>query len=84
MAALEIKLNLPDSLAREAEESGLLSPRSIEALLRAEIRRRPVVRLFEAVHRLAVLDLPPLTEAEVEMEIQAVRNERRAANAESG
>jgi hypothetical protein len=81
MAAREIKLNLPDILAREAEESGLLTPQSIEALLRAEIRRRRVDCLFEAADRLAALDLPPLTEAEVEMEIQAVRSERRTANA---
>lgn len=73
MNALEIKLTLPESLAREAEASGLLTPESLEYLLRAELRRRCVNQLFDEADRLASLDLPPLTEAEVEAEIQAVR-----------
>lgn len=81
MAEIEIKLILPDSLAREAEGNGLLTPQSIESLLRAEIRRRRTNNLFEAADRLAALDMPPLTEAEVEAEIRAVRNERRATDA---
>jgi hypothetical protein len=73
MAELEIKLVLPDSLAREAEASGLLTPQSIEWLLRAEINRRRTDKLFAAADQLAGLDSPPLTEAEVEAEIQAAR-----------
>jgi hypothetical protein len=78
---LEVTLTLPDSLAREAEASGLLTPQGLEALLREEVQRRRVTQLFEAADRLAAL--PPLTEAEVEAEIQAARAERRAAR-ESG
>lgn len=74
---LELKLKLPDSLAREAEASGLLTPQGLEALLREEVQRRRVTQLFEAADRLTAL--PPLTEAEVEAEIQAARTERRAA-----
>jgi hypothetical protein len=73
----ELKLTLPDSLAREAEASGLLTPEAIEALLREEIRRRRVNQLFEAADRLANLDMPPLTEAEVEAEIEAARRSCR-------
>lgn len=76
---LELTLTLPDSLAREAEASGLLTPQGLEALLRAEVQRRRVTQLFEAADRLAAL--PPLTEAEVEAEIQAARAERRTARA---
>jgi len=83
MAELEIKLVLPDSLLREAQASGLLTPQSIESLLRAEIRRRRVNGLFEAADRLAMLELPPMTEAEVEAEIQAVRDKRRGTDAGS-
>ena len=75
----EFKLTLPDSLAREAEASGLLTPEAIEALLREEIRRRRVNQLFEAADRLANLDMPPLTESEVEAEIEAARRSRRAS-----
>ncbi len=70
MSTLELKLVLPDSLAREAEASGLLTPESIESLLRAELRRRRVNKLFAAADRLADLDTPPLTETEISAELR--------------
>jgi hypothetical protein len=79
VSSLEVKLDLPDSLAREAEANGLLTPDAIESLLRAEIRRRRVNKLFNAADRLAALDMP-LTESEVEAEIAAVRQVRRSSN----
>jgi len=75
----ELKLTLPDNLAREAEASGLLTPEAIETLLREEIRRRRVDQLFSAADRLANLDAPSLTESEVEAEIEAARRSRRAS-----
>lgn len=75
----ELKVTLPDNLAREAEASGLLTPEAIEALLREEIRRRRVNQLFSAADRLANLNVPPLTEAEVEAEIEAARRSHRAS-----
>jgi hypothetical protein len=78
---LEIQLRLPGSVAREAEQDGLLLAESIEVLLREELRRRRVNRLFESADRLADLDGAPLTEAEVEAEIKAARRSRRASNA---
>lgn len=81
MSSVELKLDLPDGLAREAEASGLLTAEALESLLRAEIRRRRVNGLFEAADRLAGVDAPQLSEAEVEAEIDAVRRERRAFDA---
>lgn len=81
---LKLKLTLPDSLAREAQANGLLTPQSLELLLRAELRRRQVQNLFDAADRLAAVAIPPLTEAEVEAEIQAVRTARRTSNASGG
>jgi len=72
----EVVLNLSDNLAKEAEANGLLKPEFIESLLRAEIRRRRVNKLFAAADRLADLELPPLTEAEVEAEIIKARQSR--------
>ena len=77
----ELKLALPDSLAREAEASGLLTPEAIETLVRDEICRRRVNKLFESADRLADLDMQPLTESEVEAEIEAVRLSRRRSDA---
>ena len=73
----EILLTLPDNLAREAEAIGLLKPEFIASLLRTEIRRRRVNKLFAAADRLADLD-EPITDAEIETEIAASRRERRA------
>jgi hypothetical protein len=80
MCVLELKIVLPDRLAREAEADGLLTSQAIESLLRTEMRRRRVDRLFAAADRLAALDAQPLTATEVEAEIQAARAQRRAAN----
>jgi hypothetical protein len=75
----ELKINLPDGLAREAEANGLLTAESIESLLREELNRRRINGLF--ADRLTNLDTPPLTEAEVEAEILAARQSRRAPDA---
>lgn len=72
----EIVLTLPDNLAREAEANGLLKPEFIASLLRTEIRRRRVNKLFAAADRLADSD-EPITEAEIEDEIAASRRKRR-------
>jgi hypothetical protein len=78
---LELKLDLSDSLAQEARSKGLLEPPAVERMLRAELKRNRVDQLFAAADRLAAQKLPPLTEAEVETEIQAARSQRRAADA---
>ena len=81
VCARDIKLTLPDGLAREAEAKGLLTPDALERLLGDELRRRRVNQLLEASDRLAEISGPPLTEEEVEAEIQAARKARRATNA---
>jgi len=82
MAQVELKLLLPDSLVREAQASGLLTAESIEVLLRNELQRRlRVEQFFVAADRLAALDMPTLSEAELQAEIDAVRNVRPAPDA---
>jgi hypothetical protein len=81
MTTLHVQLTLPDRLAQEAEAGGLLKPEVLERLLQDEIRRRRAGRLLETVDRLAALDLPPLTEAEVEAEIEAARQQRCGGHA---
>ena len=73
----EILLTLPDNLVSEAEANGLLKPEFIASLLRAEIRRRRINKLFVATDLLADFG-EPITEAEIEAEIAASRRERRA------
>ncbi|MFN8496730.1 MAG: hypothetical protein U0641_02655 [Anaerolineae bacterium] len=73
MRHVEIDLELPDSVAEEAEEAGLLNPAGLERLLREEVRRLRVERLFQAADQLAALGAGPPTEAEIEAEIAAAR-----------
>ncbi len=73
---LDLKLDLPESVFKEAKEAGLLQPAEIERLLREELRRRRVDELFIAADKLAALELPPLTEGELEAEIAAARETR--------
>jgi hypothetical protein len=44
-----------------------------------EARQHRVQELFEAADHLAGLDQPPLTDAEVEAEIEAARSQQRAS-----
>ncbi len=78
---LELKLNLSDSLADEARAKGLLEPPALERMLRGELKRSRVEEMFTAADRLAAQEPPPLTEAEVELEIQAARAQRRVGHA---
>ncbi len=73
MATVDFKLSLPDQLLKDAEEAGLLNPKSIERLLREEIRRRRVENFFAAADRLTALDLPILSDEEIAQEIRLVR-----------
>ncbi len=74
----KIAFDLPDTLAKEAQEAGLLVPDAIERLLREELRKAAVDRLFENMERMqAIPEPPPMTPEEVAEEIRAMRSERR-------
>lgn len=77
MVSLDLTLLLPNELAREAQAAGLLTASAICELLEKEVRRRRIDKLFNAADHLATIE-PPLSEAEIEAEIQTARKERRA------
>jgi len=82
MTTLEIKLSLPDGLAKEAKQAGLLAPEELERLVREALRTRRVERLGKARETLAAEPLPPMTPEEIQAEIDAYRAQvRRAAGA---
>jgi hypothetical protein len=74
---VEVKLDLPDELAKEVTRMGLLDPRTLQSVLRDAVRSRLVERLFGARKRIAASGLAPLTFEEVQTEIEADRTERR-------
>lgn len=77
-AMTTIEVTLPDQLAKEAEEAGLLSPEPLEALLREQLRKRRVDGLFSIIERSAASDPNVLTPEQVSEELRAMRAEERA------
>lgn len=74
----QLVLNLPDELARRAEEAGLLSDAAIQRLLEDAMRREAGRRLLEIADRIQAAGIPPMTDDEIVAEVKAVRAERRA------
>jgi hypothetical protein len=72
MTTLQVKLELPDPLAKEAAIMGLLEPQALQALLREAVRSR---RLAQAREKIAAASVPPLTMEEIQAEIKADRAE---------
>ena len=80
MTTLEVKLNLPDNLANEARQAGLLTPEELERLLREALRARRVERLTAVRESLAANPLPPMTPEEIQAEIDDYRAQVRRAS----
>ncbi|MFG6431650.1 hypothetical protein [Roseateles sp. LYH14W] len=74
-----IQITLPDALAQEAAQAGLLSPQKMERILREQLRAERLERMQAARTALAAEPLAPMTPEEVGAEIEAYRAEQRRA-----
>ena len=72
-----LTIDVPDDLAEEAKNAGLLAPDAVEAMLRATLRRCSVDGLFEAADTFATVDFSPTTLAEIQEGVNAVRSQGR-------
>lgn len=72
----EVVITLPDNIAKEAEDNGLLKPAFITSVLKDELRRRKINKLFSAMDKLAETG-EPMTDEEVMAEVRAARANRR-------
>ncbi len=77
MTTLEFKLNLPDRLAQDAAQMGLLSSDSLQAMLREAVRSRRIEQLALARQRVAEAGIAPLSLEEIQEEVDADRAARR-------
>lgn len=77
MTTLELKLNLPERLAQDAQAAGLLTPEAVAELLRDELKRRAGERLKESLRKIDQTNLPPLSAQDIQTEIDSVRIECR-------
>lgn len=79
MTTLEIKFDLPDRLAREAKEAGLLTPDALSDLVRGAMRRRAAQTLLAGAARASQSSTAAISLTDIQAEVQAVRRERTTA-----
>ncbi len=73
----KITIELPDGLAEETSNRGLLAGRALEAMIRDALRRQAGRELLDAAKELAAADFLPMTLSEIQREVDSVRAERR-------
>lgn len=74
-----VSINLPDQLAQEAKQAGLLSEAALEKLLREQLQARRQDAFFTALERMEQVTEPPaMSPEDVAEEIRAMREARRA------
>jgi len=72
-----VQINLPDQLAQEAQYAGLLTPATLERILRAHLNARKTDELFAAMDRMAAVEEPAMTPEEIAEELHTMRAARR-------
>lgn len=78
----ELTVKLPDELARQILAAGLLDEVALEKVFREALRKLAVGELFAALDEIEAAKLPPMTEAQIQAEINAARAERRVRTGE--
>ncbi len=74
-----VQITLPDQLAQEAKQAGLLSQPAMEKLLREQLQVQRQDEFFAAMARMEQVTEPRgMSPEEVAEEIRAMRAERRA------
>lgn len=81
MTTLELKVQLPDELVARARNAGLLTEQAIRQMLEDALRREAGRDLRTVMDRLHAANIAPMTDDEIQAEIDAVRAERRARDA---
>lgn len=81
MTMLELKVQLPDELAARARNAGLLTEQAIRQLLEEALRRQAGSELRAVMDRLQSANIAPMTDDEIQAEVDAVRAARRARQA---
>jgi len=72
-----VQINIPDQLAQEAQRAGLLTPATLERMLREYLKTRKLDELFDAMDRMAAVEEPAMSPEEIAEELHAMRAARR-------
>ena len=81
MTTLELKLTLPVQLAKQAKAAGLLKSEAIASMLRERLRKQASEELRVMLDKLDAANISPMSEEEIQAEVNAVRKARRARRA---
>lgn len=73
-----LQITLPDALAQRARREGLLTDGAIQRLLEEAMRREAGRKLMQVAEQLHAAGVEPMSDEEIQAEIDAVRAERRA------
>ena len=74
----EFTVTLPDDLASKAQAAGLLSSEGIERALREALKREAGRKLLEIGKEMRASDIPPMTDEQIQAEVDTVRAIRSA------
>jgi hypothetical protein len=79
-----LTIDLPDNIAKQAQDAGLLTPEALAQLLKDAVRRQAGRRLLDAAQRIQAAGIPPMSDEEIVAEVKAIRAERRARQSRAG
>ena len=77
MTTLEIKFDVPDTLAHDARSAGLLEPQALAAMLRTGVRKSAVERIQAGAERGSKSGEPPMRLVEIQAIVDEVRKSRK-------
>lgn len=78
MTTLEVTLDLPDRMAREAQACGLLTPHALRGLIKNAMQRRAAQALLAGAARATETGNRRLSLRDIQAEVKAVRADRRS------
>lgn len=84
MTTLELKLELPDRLAREAQAAGLLTPKALSQLLKDAIQRRAAQQILAGAAHATAAGSKSLSMKQIQAEVNLVRQSRRVIKSGTG
>lgn len=71
-----IDIELPEDLASQAREAGLLSSEAIRELLKNALRLRAAGKLATIADQVEAAGIPPMSLDEIQAEVNAAKNPR--------
>lgn len=75
---ITVQIELPDALANQARAAGLLTSDALHRLLSGALKQQAAAQsLMQVANQLSAADLPPMSAAEIQAEIDASRAARR-------